>query len=85
MSKFLISSDFLDRKSKVIVKSLINDFIAERNINKLRNILKEKETLIKIVDSLKEEYSDFGTDVVEAALNGIRIDVSFESEVGIQE
>lgn len=79
--KIFNRSDFLDKSHKVIVKSLINDFLAERNINKLRNILKEKETLIKIVDSLKEEYSDFGTDVVEAALNGIRIDVSFESEV----
>jgi hypothetical protein len=71
---------FLNKKYLHTVNKLFDNFTAKRNIRKLRETLQEKQTITKIVEFLKEEYSDFGSDVVEGALNGIRIELSYDLE-----
>jgi predicted Rossmann fold nucleotide-binding protein DprA/Smf involved in DNA uptake len=59
---------------------LLDNFTAKRNIRELREIIQSKEAVNKIIEFLKEEYSDFGPDVVEGALNGIQIELSYDLE-----
>ena len=72
--------DFLNKNYLQTVNKLLDDFTAKSNIRELRGILQEKGTVKKIIQFLKEEYSDFGPDVVEGALNGIQIELSYDLE-----
>jgi len=73
-------TDFLKKGYKNLILKLIKEFTDNRNIKKLREALVANETKSKIFDFLKDEYSDYGSDVVEGALNGIIIELSFESD-----
>ncbi len=76
-------SEFLNGRYKSIIPKLINKFTADRNIKKLKEILLEKETKGKIIDFLKDEYAEYGSDVVDGALRDLRIDLSYELEPDI--
>jgi hypothetical protein len=72
-------SNFLKKQYNHLIKILINNFTAGRNIRKLRDILVNEETVAKIIGFLREDFSDYGSDVVEGALNGLKIELSYDS------
>jgi len=73
-------NDFLKSAYKPHIKNLIDKFTAGRNIKNLKEILLQKETKAKILDLLKNEYSEYGSDVVDGALRDLKFELSYELE-----
>jgi len=73
-------NEFLKGRYKSIISKLIKKFTENRNIMKLREILLEKETHKKILEFLKDEYAEYGSDVVDGALIDLKFELSYELE-----
>lgn len=73
-------SVFLKAAYKNDITTLINKFTAKRNIKKLKDILIQEDNKMKIRNFLKKEYSEYGPDVVDGALNALEIGLSFKGE-----
>jgi len=73
-------NDFFKSAYKPHITELIDKFTAERNIKKLKEILLQKNTKAKILDFLKDEYSEYGSDVIDGALSDLKIKFSFDTD-----
>ena len=74
-------TDFLKAAYRPHITELINKFSAYRNIKKLKEILVQDDTKKKIIRFLKNEYSEYGPDVIDGALSDLEIDLSFNGEI----
>ena len=74
--KIFNKNDFLNNNYESYLIKLIEQFKAKRNINKLKEILSADKTRRKIYQFLKEEYAEYGSDVVDEALKDLIIELS---------
>lgn len=72
--------NFINGRYKSYISRLIKNFVADRNIKKLQETLPTEETKVKIRAFLKDEFSEYGSDVVEGALRDLKIKLSYETE-----
>jgi hypothetical protein len=70
--------DFLKNKYEYFLHALIDQYKAKRNIKKLRQNLVTKETKNKIFRFLKNEYSDYGSVIIDEALKALKIELTLE-------
>lgn len=70
---------FLKHTYDPIIKKLVEETSKEKNIMKLRNILLAGDNRKKIVKFLKEEYTNYGPDVIEGAFDGLKIKVEINT------
>jgi len=72
---------FINRNYESYLNQLIEKFKAKRNIKKLKTILSTEDTKTKIIDYLKKEFTDYGSDIVDEALNDLIVTLSFKGSV----
>jgi hypothetical protein len=70
--------DFLQGNYETFLNNLIERHKAKRNIRKLRESLVTKETEKKLFKFLRNEYSEYGSDIVEEALEALIINLSLK-------
>ncbi len=74
--------NFLNEQYIPYLKETIGQFNKEREITKLKKTLRSEETKDKVIEFLKTEYTDFGQDIVEAAMEKLKIDLSYDLDSG---
>lgn len=75
-----LKENMLQNKNEPVIKELYDTLTAERNIKKLRDILISQETKAKVLEYLKNEFMDFGSDVVEGALEDLEIQFTITTD-----
>ena len=70
--------NLIKKKNKPYVTELIENFIAGRNIKKLKEIIIEDNTKLKIINFLKNEFSEYGSDVIDGAFGDLKIELKFD-------
>ena len=75
-----IKENFLKNRYDGIIKELIDKVADDVNIKKLRNILLTDNTKNKIRKFLKEEFSDYGSDVIEGAFTSLDIELKIDTD-----
>jgi hypothetical protein len=68
--------DFLNKRYTPQIQKLIESYTDAYNIKKLQEKLLSRQTKSEIINFLKDRYSDYGPDVIEGALNSIKIELS---------
>jgi len=69
----------LSQSYKPYIANLIEKVRAKRNINQLKEDLLSSATVERIVDFLRKEYREFGSDIVDEALSSITINLCIDS------
>jgi len=70
---------FINQGYKPYIANLIEKVRAKRNINQLKEDLLSSSTVEKIVEYLRKEYREFGSDIVDEALASITINLCIDS------
>jgi hypothetical protein len=73
-------NNFLENKYISSLKETIGKFNKNREVKKLRKTLCSTETKDKIFEFLKNEYTDFGHDIIETAIENLKIELSYDSD-----
>jgi len=72
--------DFLKERYRPHIRKLLKAFTEGRNIKKLKEILVDPATKQSIYQFLRDEFAEYGSDVVDGALKDLSIDLSFDTE-----
>lgn len=72
--------NFLEKKYISFLNETIGKFNKDREVKKLKKALCSKETKDKIFEFLKNEYTDFGHDIIENAMENLKIELSYDSD-----
>jgi hypothetical protein len=72
--------NFLERRYNQYLKETIGKFNKDREVKRLRKVLRSKETKDKIVEFLKNEHTDIGQDIIQSAMDDLNIELTFASD-----
>jgi hypothetical protein len=72
--------DFIEKRYDSHLNNLIDQFDRTRNIKKLKDTLLTESNKKKIYQFLKNEYADFGSDIITEALGNLRVELSFDED-----